>query len=233
MIGVFDSGVGGIASYKELRARIPYADIAYLADRKNAPYGTKTQDELKRLVSRDIQRLRGRGATRILIACCTASTVHHLLSPEDRAISVPIISCAAEAFCGTHAGVIATEATVRSHEFARQIGLLRPNAPVSELATQELVSLVERGGRDGSLDAEGAALLDGIATRLRAMGIDTLILGCTHFSHLSGELSGRLPGVEIIDTARVGARRLAEDYINEENKKPSRHISGLGRTIYM
>ena len=233
MIGIFDSGVGGIAAYRELRRLLPRADIIYLADREHAPYGTKSEEELILLVSSVVKRLRQRGADRILIACCTASTVYPRLAECDRAVCLPIIGCAAECFEGQVAGVIATDATVRSHAFADQVKQRAPTARVVEIAAQELVTLVERGARDGNLNRECADMLDDITERLRDEGIDSLFLGCTHFSHLSGELSRRLPGVRIIDTAGLGAARLALSYLNSKDKKSRRDISGLGRTIYM
>ena len=233
MIGVFDSGVGGIAAYRELRRHLPLADIVYLADRAHAPYGTKSEDELISLVSGVVKILRQRGADRILIACCTASTVYPRLDADDRAVCLPIIGCAADCFDGRRAGVIATDATIRSHAFERQIRHRCPEAQVTEIAAQRLVSLVERGARDGAVSRECADMLDGITDELRRAEIDSLFLGCTHFSHLSGELSRRLPRVRIIDTARLGARRLALTYLDSKDNKSRRDISGLGRTIYM
>ena len=74
MLGVFDSGVGGLAALRELRRLLPFEDMIYLADKENAPYGTKTEDELVALVREDVKRLRELGAEKILMACCTAST---------------------------------------------------------------------------------------------------------------------------------------------------------------
>ena len=233
MIGVFDSGVGGLAAYRELRRRLPRADIIYLADREHAPYGTKSEEELIPLVSSVVKKLRQRGADRILVACCTASTVYPKLDAEDRAVCLPIIGCAAECFRGQRAGVIATEATVRSHAFAEQVRRLSPDAHVTEIAASELVTLVEKGARDGALDSAVEDILDKVTKELKKAEIDSLFLGCTHFSHLSAELSKRLPGVRIIDTARIGAERLALTYLNSKDNKSRRDISGLGRTIYM
>ena len=84
MIGIFDSGVGGLNAFYEVRRGLPYADIAYLADRANAPYGTKPKDELISLVKNDIKRLRELGCRLILIACCTASTVYPELSDDEK-----------------------------------------------------------------------------------------------------------------------------------------------------
>ena len=123
MIGVFDSGVGGFNAFIHLRRRFPLADIAYLADRKNAPYGTKSEVELVGLVGICIDRLRSYGAEKVLIACCTASTVWGRLSESQREASVPIVSCVESAFSGKEKNVlvIATERTVASGEFGRII----------------------------------------------------------------------------------------------------------------
>lgn len=285
MIGIFDSGVGGLASFSELRRLLPLADIAYLADRKNAPYGTKKKDVLKRLVCEDIELLRRLGCNKILIACCTASTVHRELPEESRRISFPIIKQTANAAAGYRSvAVIATEHTVRSHAFSKEIKASRsallegghpeantegvgkvtgadialrtegghtdssdrkslpPASPsigrltadwqeteapltIAEIAAQELVSLVEGGGADGRLDAEGRRTLDRVADRIRQEKPEALILGCTHFSHLAGELSARLPGCELLIPAKLGARAFADTVSRDE-------AHGHGRCIY-
>ena len=212
MIGVFDSGVGGLSSYRELKRLLPSEDIIYLADRRNAPYGTKDRDTVLKYTRNNIKALRERGARHILIACCTASSVFPLLEPEERRQITPIISPAAEAALthGKRVAVIATEQTVRSHAFREAALAKNPDAKVFELATQILVSLVELGARDGELLPREGDLLDKIAGELRAYKPDSLILGCTHFSYLGGELQARLPGVTIIDAAVIGARTLVE-----------------------
>ena len=82
MIGVFDSGVGGYCAFRELRRLLPREDMVYLADRKNAPYGTKSEDEIIAFTKANIKRLREIGARKILIACCTASSVYNSLDEE-------------------------------------------------------------------------------------------------------------------------------------------------------
>ncbi len=101
---------------------MPREDIIYLADRKNAPYGTKTKEELIALTKKDIQRLREMGVRQILIACCTASTVYHYLDQIEREISLPIITPAAElAAKYGRVYVIATRRTAESGAFGRAI----------------------------------------------------------------------------------------------------------------
>jgi glutamate racemase len=204
MIGVFDSGRGGLAAASAIRKALPHADIAYLADRKNAPYGTKKKAELVRLVSEDIRRLVDIGCDRILIACCTASTVHSELSECYQRISLPIIAPTARlAAWGATAGVtvFATEATVRSGEFGRKISECDPTLSVSEVAAQNLVRLIEEGATRDRLYREVAML-----ARAVSGDTDTVVLGCTHFSFAKEIFGELLPSVRIIDSATVGAQ---------------------------
>ena len=225
MIGVFDSGVGGICAFREIRRLMPREDMVYMADRKNAPYGTKTKEEIIALTKADIKRLKAVGATRILIACCTASSVYDCLDGEEKEISLPIIKPAAEKAARGARGiaVIATEGTVRSGAFSYELSRLT-DAPVSEFACQRLVALVEGGCRDGRLNGECQGELDRIAELVKAVGADTLILGCTHFSHLENELRQRC-GVRTVSPAREGAIALVKQIKNFRKEN--------GRTIYM
>lgn len=214
MIGIFDSGVGGFNSLYEIRRLLPRADIIYLADRKNAPYGTKSRRELISLVTEDIRRLVKLGATKILIACCTASCVWDSLGEEDRRISLPIIRPAAyAAACTAKRGVtvIATEATVKDGAFEREIAKYSP-LPVQEIATQELVSLVEGGCRDGRVTEKDMKILSAVAEKIKKTNADTLVLGCTHFSHLEKVLSA-LTKMKTVSPAREGAHIIAAECV--------------------
>ena len=226
MIGIFDSGVGGICSYRIVRSLLPYEDIVYLADRKNAPYGTKSEEEIKKLTEKNIRILRSLGADAVLIACCSASSVYHLLTEEDREIALPIIRPAATlaAKVGKRITVIATRHTARSGAFGREIRLIS-DAEVYELGEQELVTLVESGNRDGCIDGECREYLKRLAVRIKNTNADTLILGCTHFSHLEKELQRLLPKVKIISPARVGAEEIV--------KKTKSRTRENGRVTYM
>ena len=97
MIGVFDSGAGGLFALAELRRLLPKADILCLTDRKNAPYGTKSEDELTRHVTSGVDTLLSLGCSSVLMACCTASTVWERLPERERAAAVPIIEPVTEA----------------------------------------------------------------------------------------------------------------------------------------
>ena len=210
VIGIFDSGVGGLAAYKEVRRLAPQADIVYLADRKNAPYGTKGREELIKLVNKDVSRLREMGATDILIACCTASTVYPYIEDAARERTLPIIEPAADAAKGLHrVTVIATEHTVTVSAFGNALKARDPSVDVMEIPVQELVKMVERGARDGEVPPDCMKCLRSVANMTRRFGSDGMILGCTHFSHLENTLGTLLPEVKIISPAREGARKLA------------------------
>lgn len=219
MIGVFDSGVGGFASAMILRGVLHSEDIVYLADRKNAPYGTKTREELIDFVSRDIMRLKGYGCRLCLIACCTASAVYPYLDKSLKEIARPIITPAARvAAKGKRIAVIATSHTTRTKAFTHEIAGFS-EAAVFEICAQELVSLVESGERDGSLTRSGNETIFKVSEKIKATKPDTLVLGCTHFSHLERSFSALLPEVRIVSAAREGALALCSEIVSERQER--------------
>lgn len=227
MIGVFDSGVGGLTAVAELRRVAPLADICFFADRKNAPYGTKQQKELISLVTEDVKKLRSAGADKILMACCTASSVHRLLPEDIRSIAYPIIAPAAkEAARVTKNGkiaVIATDATVASHAFSSELLKYPTVKEVLEIPLQPLVSMIERGARDRNLCDTDRQLLAEMLSEIGEKGQDTLILGCTHFPHLENEIKSILPKIKTVNPSREGALEIIK-YVSG---------NGSGQTIYM
>ena len=226
MIGVFDSGVGGLTALFELRRLLPRTDMIYLADRKNAPYGTRSEDEILSLAENCVERLTDAGADKILIACCTASTLHSRLTDGARRITTPIIAPAARAAVRVSRGriaVIATEATVRSHAFSRAI-LGECECEVTEFAAQELVPMVEGGATDKKpLTPEQKSILLRVLEPVRASRADTLILGCTHFPHLAGHISAMLPQVQLVSPSLEGALEIAKSTADR----------GGGRTVFL
>lgn len=211
MVGLIDSGEGGIVTAREIRRINETLDLTLLLDRKNAPYGKKSEGELIEITSANIERLLSLGARRVLLACCTASTVWALLPKEMRELTVPIISpTARRAQDLTETGriaVIATEATVRSGEWSRQ---LYP-CTVTELAEGELVTLVESGASDGRIQKKEREILEGLLLPLSHTGADTLILGCTHFPALEGEIKKEVQKYGIkhtVSSAKEGALEL-------------------------
>lgn len=227
MIGVFDSGSGGLTAIAEMRKINPSVDVCFLADYENAPYGTKSERELVRLVSRDVSRLLSAGAESILMACCTASTVHGCLPENIRRLTLPIIAPAAKEAARVtkfgKIGVIATSATVRSRRFSKELFRYGAVKEVFELPAQELVSLVEDGAADRHADKNQKELLYNILKPMKSVGIDTLILGCTHFSHLEREIGACLPGVRTVNASKMGAIEIMKRNLGY----------GKGKTVYL
>lgn len=229
MIGIFDSGVGGLTALFEVRRLFPRENVVYLADRENAPYGTKSRAEILLCVKRNISRLRALGAEKILIACCTASTLYPELNEDERSISIPIIyptaHAALRATKNRRIGIIATRATVRSRAFSRALSDFGEKTKTLECEAQALVGMIEGGLRDGArLSAADTEILRDILLPIRSFGADTLILGCTHFPHLSGHISEMLPEVELINPSLEGATEL---------KKIKTETVEDGRTVYL
>ena len=139
------------------------------------------------------------GCEMVLIACCTASSLHEMLPEELRNISIPIITPTAR-LCRDSESVlvIATEHTVKSGAFSREIKRFS-TASVREIPMQPLVDLIEWGHDTKCAINEIVKMCE---------GYDTLILGCTHFSYLYGELRARLPEVKILSPAHIGANEV-------------------------
>lgn len=226
MTGIFDSGVGGLAALAELRRLKPKADICYLADSQNAPYGTKSKEQLRDLVCRDIDRLYAEGCENILIACCTASTVYSSLPAEYKRLSVPIIasSCrdAVKISDSKKIGVIATEATVASGSFQKEIKRICPSAEVISVAAQCLVNIIEGGECDENLSDSARRMIEEQLLPFSRFGCDLLILGCTHFTHIKGTAEQILK-IKTLSPALVGAKLISARTKNE----------GDGKTLYI
>ncbi len=230
MIGVLDSGVGGFNSLPAIRRALPLVDIVYLADRKNAPYGIRSRGELINLVESGIYRLLQRGAERVLLACCTASTVWGELGSFYKARSMPIIGCVEKAIFGNDRTVlvIATERTAKDGAFGRMIRKKSPDTTVIEIPMQSLVLAVEKGSREENLRNASFSEIEkikGIVLKLRP---DALVLGCTHFSTVAGLIGETAPGVRIINTASLGGAAMAEQLLAS-----GINVREGGRLIYM
>lgn len=223
MIGIFDSGRGGIASLARIRRALPALDIAYLADRKNAPYGTKSEEELTELAEWDIARLKKLGAEEILIACSTASTVYPRLKSHVRSAVFPIIERTAEmaaaASKNKRIALVATERTVSSGAFGDALSDMGAGLTLA-LPLQDLVYAVECGAPSG----EVTGIIGAAAEKIMRSGADTLVLGCTHFSHVSEIFERELPQLMVVDCAAAGATLMIERHRGERES---------GRLIYL
>jgi glutamate racemase len=217
VIGVFDSGFGGLTVLKALLTRMPDARYVFLGDTARLPYGSKSQRTIARYASESAQFLvNEQGAEFLVIACNTASAL--ALDAIRAAVSVPVLgviepgaAAAAASSRSKDVAVIATEATVASHAYlsACQAQGLR----AVERACPLLVPLVEEGWIDSPVTAEIVGIyLDEVLKQAVAAGVrpDALVLGCTHYPLLRSVFEKALPdGMQIIDSAEATAEEAA------------------------
>ena len=227
-IGFFDSGVGGLTVLREVVRRLPNESTIYLGDNARAPYGPRSDDEVRRFSAESLDELAARDVKAIVVACNTSSAI--ALADLRRRYDVPILgvvrpgaSAAALATRSRQVGVIATSATVRSHAYFQAIKDENPFIEVYEHATPELVPLVEAGKLEGpeveaAVTRELAPLFsdrtgDGESVFPLPPGarIDTLLLGCTHYPLLIDAITAVTgPNVAVIDSASATASALSE-----------------------
>lgn len=211
MIGVFDSGVGGLSVLSHIRDELPRADLIYFADQGRAPYGVKSLDEVAAMSAQVTEWLLDRGAGAIVIACNTASAAAlHLLRdkhPEVPFVGMePAVKPAAMATSTGVIGVLATSATFQGELFASVVERHAGGARVLAQACPRWVEIVESCQLEGpeTEEAVGACLQP-----LLDQGADTLVLGCTHFAFLMPVIR-RIAGsdVTILEPAPAIARQL-------------------------
>ena len=227
-IGVFDSGVGGLTVLREILRRLPFESTIYLGDNVRAPYGVRSDDEVRRFSMQSLDALVRRDVKALVVACNTSTSV--ALADFRRRYDLPVLgvvrpgaAAAALATRNRRVGVIATPATVRSRAYFNAIKDENPAIEVYEHATPALVPLVEAGRLAGPEVAEAvrravAPLLgerneDGeFIFPLPPSGrIDTLLLGCTHYPLLARVLRDSVgDGVAIVDSATATGSSLAE-----------------------
>jgi len=214
-IGFFDSGVGGLTVLREVIRRLPNESTIYLGDNARAPYGPRSDDEVRRFSAECLDQLAARDVKAIVVACNTSSAV--ALNDLRLRYSLPIMgvvrpgaSAAALATRTGRVGVIATTATVRSHAYFQAIKDENAFLRVSELATPELVPLVEAGQLEGPLVEEVVSRSIEPMQEAASDGLDTLLLGCTHYPLLAPVIERVMgPSVAIIDSASATASALA------------------------
>ncbi|HEY4945081.1 MAG TPA: glutamate racemase [Candidatus Limnocylindrales bacterium] len=227
-IGVFDSGVGGLTVFREILRRTPQESLVYLGDNARAPYGTRSESEVRRFSIECLDRLVDRDVKALVVACNTSTAV--ALGEYRRRYDIPVLGvirpgaqAAALATRTRRVGVIATPATIRSHAYFDAIKEENPAVEVYEHATPTLVPLVEAGILTG--DAAIAAVAEALGPLLGrrdergefihslpvSAKIDTLLLGCTHYPLLRAILQSAVgDSVAIVDSATATAGALAE-----------------------
>jgi glutamate racemase len=228
-IGIFDSGVGGLTVYRALHERLPNERFVYLGDTARVPYGTKSLATVERYAVENSRFLAAHGIKLLVVACNTASA---LALPAIRAaISVPVIGviepgsrAAVEVAQGGNIGVIATEATVQSHAYAKAIASMgAAGGRVIERACPLFVPLAEEGWANSDV---ARTVARDYLSELRATKLGALVLGCTHYPILKdiiGEAVGR--EVKLIDSGAATARDV--ESLLESSDLTHEHAPGL------
>lgn len=212
-IGVFDSGVGGLTVVREIIRQIPNEKIIYFGDTARVPYGNKSRDTVTRYSRQIVRFLQTKQVKAIVVACNTASAF--ALDELEKEIDIPIIGVvrpgakvAAEATRNGRVGVIGTSGTVGSNIYSTYIQQINPKAEVLGKACPLFVPLVEEGlWQDPVTDEIAMRYL----SELIDVGIDTLILGCTHYPLIRSTV-GKIMGdhVTLVNPAYETARELKE-----------------------
>jgi glutamate racemase len=223
MIGIFDSGVGGFSVLKKLREREPHVDVLYYADIQNVPYGNKSQEELLKLATADIEVLLKHGARQIVSACNSVSqSVAQLARERFRKdfdfieMSMPTIS----SFRGLKSSilVVGTKATIESELYQRGLSALGIHA--DGLAIPELAGAIERGDGTGQIEEILRKAFSGIAIDQYQM----VLLGCTHYPLVIDSFKKVLPPeIILFDPAEPIATEVAKRF----------HIDGNGTTRFI
>lgn len=247
-IGIFDSGLGGLTVAREIAAALPNERLLYLGDTARCPYGPRDFSEVRRFVLEICAWLEARGVKLIVIACNTGTAA--ALSDAQRSCSVPVIGvvepgarAAVEATVNRRVGVIGTVGTVNSGAYSDAVRALDAGVTVFSTATPRFVDIVEEGLRrdDGTVEGILASASDvfirpsfyqvarDYLDPLKRTGIDTLVLGCTHFPLLSsaiGQVMGS--GVRLISSAEEVAKQVVQILTrrdqNAEPGTPSQHV---------
>ena len=214
-IAVFDSGVGGISVLKELMALMPEEHYLYFGDSANAPYGTRTTEEVKVLTLNAAAKLYERGIKALVVACntATAAAIEDLRQEYPGIVIVgiePALKMATDRFPRGHVGIMATQVTLREEKLEHLVGRF-PDATVERIPAPGLVELVEQGKAESE---ETESLLRQILSPYLGQ-LDAIVLGCTHYPFVKDTVQKILgEQVKVLDggagTARQTKRLLEE-----------------------
>ena len=209
MLGIFDSGLGGLTVVRALKRLRPDLPIVYLADTARFPYGGKGPETIRRYAHEAVTFLKDQGAKAIIIACNTvsANATDQLRATFPQLpifeVITPAVEAAARATVNGHVGVIATRATIASGVYEKRLKEKSPRLTVFSQPAPLLVSLVEEGWLDTPVTG---AIIEKYLAPLRHAEVDTLILGCTHYPLLKPSIAA-LAGerMRLIDSAEATA----------------------------
>lgn len=225
-IGIYDSGVGGLTVFRAIRSLLPQEDLLYIADQAKVPYGNRPLQEVQILAEGVTRFLINRGAKLIVIACNTASaaSLKHLRSryPDFPFVGMePAVKPAAEQTLSGKVGVLATPSTFQGEMYASLVERFAYDVQLFQNTCPGLVQQIEKGRLD---TPQTRRILQEALEPMLAEGVDTLVMGCTHFPFvipIIRKIAGE--NVRVIDPAPAVARQakrvLAERNLLTERKR--------------
>lgn len=230
-IGVFDSGLGGLTVVKSLIETMPNENIIYFGDIAHVPYGTRSKEQITEYVMQDVKFLQKFDIKAVVIACNTADSIARKKVEEVCPVPVfgvvkPAAKYAAESTKNNKIGVVATNATVNSGAYQKAIEKYNPAADVYAVACPLLVPLVEEGRFKRGDEVTEKVVSEYLEPLIKA-GVDTLVLGCTHYPLLMDIISDIVPDVSIINSGETAARLVKQELEkhgieNKGNETPKR-----------
>jgi glutamate racemase len=212
LIGVFDSGIGGLSVLRHLRQQLPDQSLLYLADQAHVPYGPRSLEQVRAFSEQITLYLLEQGARLIVVACNTASAaaLQHLRQtfPGTPFVGMePAVKPAAEQTRSGVVGVLATPATFQGALYASVVERFAQGVTLLQSTCPGLVAQIEAGDLDGPVTR---CILEEALEPMLTAGIDTVVLGCTHYPFvipLIEQIAG--PAVRVIDPAPAVARQVA------------------------
>lgn len=226
-IGVFDSGLGGLTTVKQLHNILPNEDIIYFGDTGRVPYGTRSDETIVKYLSQDINFLKTKKVKYIIAACGTVSCIlfKNNIKPFNLFTGVLAPACLAAAkLCKNQKiGVIGTSATINSNAYKNTLVNINPNLKVYQKACPLFVPLVENGFTDKTNQITNLTIEHYLSV-LKQKGIDTLILGCTHYPIIEENIRLFMgEDINLIDPGRITAnfvkQELEQNNLLSENNK--------------
>ncbi len=210
-IGVFDSGLGGLTAVRVLRALMPNENIIYFGDTGRMPYGGRERAQIRMIAAQNIDFVEKSGVKAILAACGTISSNAADILAANRIKTVGVLAPGAAELAAAgrkRLGVIATECSIQSGSFQREIARLSPDAEITAVACPEFVPMIESGHYE-ACDSLVQRIVAESLFPLKAAGVEALLLGCTHYGLIAQAISDYLGSdVELIGAAEASARAL-------------------------
>ena len=212
MIGIFDSGLGGISVWQALYDALPHESLMYLGDGARCPYGSRSSDEVRQFTEEAVERLLAEGCKLIVLACntATAAAITHL---RERFAEIPIVGLepAVKPACqmtkSRKVAVVATERSLGSEKFRRAVERYGEGVEVIKAVGEGFVEAVESDQEQSPATRQKVA---SVIEPLIKSGVDVIVLGCTHYPFLKSVIRNVVGerGVQIIDSGEAVEKRV-------------------------